>query len=229
MPDESALAALRASGVTGVVLPVGRVELGEGSCGFTLARMPDLSPLAGWPVTALVWVEGSGKASGDPKSSPSSSRRCSAAWPDRKAFSSSLGVSSPGLAGFATGVAARLQRPVELALPVPDLTQHLPPGGWRRVRPIAIAFGNPAALGFPASTLQDDLAALDALDETGVPYRAAVVVAPRVTPPPGPGGGSLAMLSSGEAAAFNPGERGSVFRLRKPLDWAARRWRWGRP
>ena len=27
------------------------------------------------------------------------------------------------------------------------------------------------------------------------------------------------MLSSGEAAAFNPGERGSVFRLRKPLDW----------
>ena len=170
-------------------------------------------------MTTLVWVEGSGKTSGDPASFAAQFT------PVQRGVSGSEGLLLvprgffPGLAGFATGVAARLQRPVEVALPVQDLTQHLPPGGWRRVRPVAIAFGNPTALGFPASTLQDDLAALDALDETGVPYRAAVVVAPRVDPPPGPGGGSLAMLSSGETAAFNPGERGNVFRLRKPLDW----------
>ena len=219
VPDEGALTNLRAAGVTGVVLPVGRVELGEGSCRFTLAQPADLSALAGWPVTTLVWVEGSGKASGDPESFTTQFT------PVQRGVTKSEGLLLvsrrffPGLSGFATGVAARLHRPVEVALPAQDLTQHLPKGGWPRVRPVAVAFGNPAALGFPASTLQDDLAALDALDETRLPYRVAVVVAPRVEPPPGPGGGSLAMLSSGEAAAFNPGERGSVFRLRKPLDW----------
>ncbi|MGD1148396.1 MAG: hypothetical protein ABR961_10660 [Thermoanaerobaculaceae bacterium] len=219
VPDEKTFTTLRALGVAGIVLPVGRVELGEDSCRFTLAQLPDLAALAGWPVTAMVWVEGSGKASGDPESFTTQ------LIPVQRGLTGSEGLLLvsrkffPGFAGFAMGVAARLQRPVEVALPAQDLTQHLPPGGWPRVRPVAIAFGNPAALGFPASTLQDDLAALDALDEARVGYRAAVVVTPRVEPPPGPGGSSLAMLSSGEVAAFNPSERGNVFRLRKPLDW----------
>ena len=120
VPDEGALTNLRAAGVTGVVLPVGRVELGEGSCRFTLAQPADLSALAGWPVTTLVWVEGSGKASGDPESFTTQFT------PVQRGVTKSEGLLLisrrffPGLSGFATGVAARLHRPVEVALPAQD-------------------------------------------------------------------------------------------------------------
>ncbi|HVN75399.1 MAG TPA: hypothetical protein VMT19_03715 [Thermoanaerobaculaceae bacterium] len=219
VPDEGTLTALRAEGVGAFVLPVGRVEIGAGSSRFTLAQLPDLSPLAGWPVAYLVWVEGSGKASGDPDSfvTQLTPVQRSVAGADDIVLASREYF--PGLPEFAVKVAARLQRPVELALPAQDLMQHMPPGGWPRVRPVAVAFGNPSALGFPAATLHDDLLALDVLDGTPVPYRVAIVVAPSAEPSPGPGGGSLALLSSGETAAFTPGERGSVFRLRKAVSW----------
>jgi len=219
IPDEGTLTALRAVGVTGLVLPVGRVEVSERSSKFTLSQLPDLSGLAGWPVTSLVWVEGSGKAAGDPGSFATQ------LTPVQRSGTGSGGlvlvarVFFPGLAGFAAGVAARLGQPVELALPAQDLAQHLPAGGWPRVRPLAVAFGNPGALGFPSTTLQDDLTALDTLDGAMVPYRAAVVVAPTAEPPPGPGGATLALLANGETAAFDPGARGSIFKLRKAVDW----------
>ena len=66
LPDEATLTALRAAGVDGLVLPVGQVELTDDASRFTLSPLPDLKPLAGWTVTALLWVEGSGKASGEP-------------------------------------------------------------------------------------------------------------------------------------------------------------------
>ncbi len=219
IPDEGTLTALRAAGVTGLVLPVGRVELSEGASRFTLSPLPDLSGLAGWPVTSLVWVEGSGKASGDPESFATQFT------PVQRAGSGTGGLVLasrgffPGLAGFAAGVAARLREPVELALPAQDLALHMPAGGWPRVRPVAVAFGNPGALGFPPATLQDDATALDALDAGLVPYRAALVVAPSADPAPGAAGATLALVANGEAATFDPGARGSVFRLRRALDW----------
>ncbi len=217
IPDQVTLTDLRAGGVTGLVLPVGRVEISERASRFTLSPLPDLSGLAGWPVTSLVWVEGSGKAAGDPDSFAAQFA------PVERHGTGGLVLASrgyfPGLVGFAAGVAARLQRPVELALPAQDLAQHVPAGGWQRVRPLAIALGNPGALGFPSATLQDDVTALDALDGALVAYRAAIVVAPTAVPAPGPAGGTLAWLANGETAAFDPGARGSVFKLRKALDW----------
>ncbi len=218
-PPERVLDSLRAGGFDGFVLPVGQVELRDRSSTFALARLPDLASLVGWPLTPLVWVSGSGTASGDPDAFATQFT------PVQQGIRGSAGLLLasrsffPGLAGFAAGVAARLGRPVELALPAQELAQQMPVGGWPRVRPVAISFGNPSALGFPASTLQDDLAALDVLDSKHVPYRAAIVVEPRVEPPPGPAGASLAVLSSTEAATYTPGVRGDAFRLRRSLDW----------
>ena len=64
VPDDAALAALRAAGVDGVVLPVGEVAVAEKNCRLTLAPLPDLRPLAGWSVSPLVWVSGEGEAAG---------------------------------------------------------------------------------------------------------------------------------------------------------------------
>jgi hypothetical protein len=219
VPHESVLDSLRAGGVAGFVLPVGEVELGEGSSKFSLARLPDLSGLAGWQVTPLVWVSGSGANAGDPGGFAVQF------VPVQQGIRGSEGLILasrsffPGLAGFASGVAARLGRPVELALPAQALAQQMPPGGWPKVRPVAVAFGNPSALGLPSSTLQDDLIALDSLDTTRVPYRAAIVVAPRAEPRPGPAGASLSSIASVETASFTPGVLGDVFRLRRPVDW----------
>ena len=219
VPEAGTLAALRAAGVDGLVVPVGRVEIGDGSSRFTLAPLPDLHALAGWPLTVLVWVEGTDKASGDPQTFASQFAPVQRGipGPPRLLFASRRFF--PGLAGFASGVASRLEQTVELAAPAQDLAAHLPPRGWPHVRPVAVALGNPGALGFPAATLQDDLAALGRLDAMLTPYRAAIVVAPRAQPAPGPAGASLAMLADGETAVYSPGERGDTFRLRKPVDW----------
>ena len=219
IPDAGTLAALRAVGVAGLVVPVGRVEVGEGSSRFTLAPLPDLRALAGWPLTALVWVDGADKASGDPQAFVSQFAPAQRGIPGSPRLLFASRRYFPGLAGFAAGVASRLRQTVELAAPVQELAAHLPPRGWTHIRPVAVALGNPGALGFPASTLQDDLAALERLDATHKPYRAAVVVAPRAQPAPGPAGASLAMLASGETAVYTPGERGDTFRLHRPVDW----------
>ncbi len=219
VPDAGTLAALRAAGVEGLVVPVGRVEVSEGSSRFTLAPLPDLHGLAGWPLSALVWVDGADKASGDPQAFVSQFAPAQRGLPGSPRLLLASRHFFPGLAGFAAGVASRLRQTVELAAPAQELAAHLPPRGWTHIRPVAVALGNPGALGFPATTLQDDLVALDRLDATHTPYRAALVVAPRAQPAPGPAGASLAMLASGETAVFTPGERGDTFRLRKPVDW----------
>ncbi len=218
-PDEGTLTALRAEGVAALVLPMGKVELSEGASTFKLAQLPDLSGLAGWPVTALVWVAGSGKAAGDPDRFVTQFTPVQRGGPGSGGLILASRAFFPGLVGFAVGVAARLNQPVELALPATELAQHVPAGGWPRVRPLAFVFGNPGALGLPSATLQDDASALDALDAAQAPYRAAVVVAPTAEPAPGPAGATLALVASGETAAYDPGARGSIFRLRKAVDW----------
>ncbi|NCO69321.1 MAG: hypothetical protein GW878_02215, partial [Acidobacteria bacterium] len=95
----------------------------------------------------------------------------------------------------------------------------VPRGGWLGVRPLVLAFGLPSSLGFPAATLQDDATAIEDIDATGATYRIAIAIEPRVVPAPGPRGATLAELTPGDVASFDPGVRGDLFRLRRPLDW----------
>jgi hypothetical protein len=219
LPDGAALTALRGAGVRGVVLPVGQVELTRRSSRFTLSPLPELSDLAGWSVSALVWVESAEGAGGDPDAFAAQLSPVLRSLPAGAGLLLASRRYSAGVVGFALGAAKRLHRTVELALPAPELALHAPRGGWDSVRAVAVAFGNPPSLEFPASTLQDDLTALDSLDQANVPYRVAIVVSPRAIPPPGPAGASLAAIAGGDTAVFQPGERGDVFQLRKAVSW----------
>jgi hypothetical protein len=219
VPDETTLTALRSGGVDGLVLPVGQVQLLDGSSRFTLTPLPDLGALAGWSVTPLVWVEAGGTASGDPTSFSSQVAPVQRMFKGGAALLLASTRYAPGLVSFATAVARKLGQTVELALPAQDIVQHLPKGGWKEIRAVAVTFGNPSALGFPQTTLQDDLVALDGLDAALVAYRGAIVVAPRSTPAPGPAGVSLASIVGGQTSIYRPGERGDVFQLHKAVDW----------
>ena len=178
VPDETTVTAMRGAGVAGVVLPVGRVEVSEGGSRFTLAPVPDLKVMAGLPVTGLVWVEGRDRATGDPAVFAAQFAPMARSLPGGGGLILAARHYFPGLPVFATGVARRLQAPVELALGAGDLRLHFPDGGWPGVRPLAVVFGNPAALSFAPSTLQDDAALLDRLDAAPGQYRAAIVVVP---------------------------------------------------
>jgi hypothetical protein len=219
VPDDAMLTALRAAGVDGLVLPVGEIELADGASRFTLSPLPDVKGLAGWSLTALVWVRGSDKASGDPGTFAAQLAPVQRSLPGGAGLLLASKQYSPGVVGLASGAARKLRQTVELALPASELAQHVPRSGWEVVHAVAVAFGNPPALSFPASTLQDDLMALDRLDAAGVSYRAAIVVAPLATPPPGPAGASLAAIVGGETSIYRPGERGDVFQLRRPVIW----------
>jgi len=219
IPDQGTLAVLRAAGVDGVVLPVGSIELGDGGAHFSLAPLPDLKPLAGWSVTGLVWVSGGGRAFGDPATLAAQLVPVQRSLPGSPGLLLAAREPTPGLAAFASGVAEHLRQRLELALPAPALAEAAAQGGWENVHAVAIAFGNPPALGFPPSTLQDDLSALERLDARALAYRVVLVVVPLAEPPPGPGGVSLAVVAGAETAAYRPGARGDTFVLRKPVDW----------
>jgi hypothetical protein len=218
-PAAETLAALRSVGVDALVVPVGEAEIGERGVSFVLRPPANAEALAPWPTSALVWVRGSGKAAG------SADEFWSQVGPAQRLLSGNapLVLAEPrfweGLPRFAVAVARVSGRSVEVAAPVTDLAAQLSADGWPGVTPVAVAFGNPAALGFPQSTLHDDLRALEALDELGRPYRAAVVIAARSVPAPGPAGASLSALTRGAVATYRPGEQGDIFVLRQAVDW----------
>ncbi len=219
IPDQGTLAVLRAAGVDGVVVPVGSIELAGGGAHFSLAPLPDFTPLAGWSVTGLVWVNGGGRPAGDPATLAAQLVPVQRSLPGSAGLLFAARQPAPGLVAFAAGVAEHLRQRLELALPAPALAEVAGEDGWRNVHAVAIAFGNPPALGFPSSTLQDDLSALERLDAHALAYRVVLVVAPLAVPPPGPGGVSLAVVAGAETAAYRPGARGDTFVLRKPVDW----------
>lgn len=218
-PDPEVLTALRNAGVDALVVPVGEAEISERGVSFVLRPPANAESFAGWPTSALVWVRGSGKAAGNAE------EFWSQVGPAQRLLSGSapLVLAAPrfweGLPRFAVAVARVSGRPVELAAPVTELAPQLAGGGWPGVTPVAVAFGNPPALGFPPSTVHDDLQALEALDELGRPYRAAVVIAARSVPAPGPAGASLAAVTRGAVATYRPGEQGDIFVLRQAVDW----------
>ncbi|MFI5143475.1 MAG: hypothetical protein ACHQHM_05555 [Thermoanaerobaculales bacterium] len=219
VPDEATVTALASAGVAGVVLPVGRVEVAPQGSRFTLSPLPNLSPIGRFPVTALVWVEGEGKASGDAAMFGAQFAPVARSLGTNGGLILAARRYFPGLPFFAAGVARKLQAPVELALSAGDLSEHLPNGGWPGVRLLAFALGNPTALSFAASTLQDDLVALARVDTAGARFRVGIIVAPGANPAPGPGGASLAVLANSEVASYRPGEDGDVFILRRAVDW----------
>jgi hypothetical protein len=223
VPAESTLAALRSSGVDGLVLPVGRVEVRADSCLLTLNSLGDLKPLAGWDVSPLVWVSGDDDARGDAANFGEEFAPVQRMLGGKAPLVLAARTFWAGLPAFATALAQRAGGGLQVALPIQQLQANLPTGKLGGLRWVAVALGNPQALGFPTSTLADDLAALNTLDAARLDYRVAIVVAPLVSPPPVPAGLSFATLASPLVASFTPGEQGYVFTLRRPLDWGDRR------
>lgn len=219
VPDAGVVSMLRGANVRGFCLPTGKVTLGDGVSHFEADVPSDLGVLSGSTIHAVVWVEGELRRSGD-------SARFAvqlAAIEGKVGTGGSLILVSrrwgEGLVSFASELAGKLRRPVELALPLGELLAHVPKGGWEGVRPVAFCFGNPEAFALPSSTTKDDLDGLDALDARNVSYRAAIVVLPRVTPPPGPAGASLGMLTRAGVSTFQPGANGDIFVLQRSIDW----------
>lgn len=210
---------LRGAGIDGAVVPVGSAEIAQGAVRLTLDPLPDPRGLERWAVLPLVWVRGEGDAAGDAEAFLSQFGVVAKVFRQKAGVVLAVREYWPGLQRFAGAVAKRLGAPVEVAMPAVTLAQRLTPGGWPGVLANVIAFGNPTALGFPASTLHDDLHALDSLDDLGVPYRVSLVVLPTVKPPASGGWESLAELARSTVADYQPSQRGDAFILRSSLRW----------
>jgi hypothetical protein len=223
LPQAAEAAALRSAGVTDLAIPVGNVQLHGGASNLTLAPMPDLQALAGWPVAALVWVQGSGSSRGDAAGFVKELAPVMRALPAGSHVLLVARQYGEGVPIFARSVAEKTGQPVELAMAVADLAAHLPGEGWVGVLPVAVALGNPDRMGFPATTRQDDMAALDKLQATTSDYRAAIVIASRATPPPAAATVTLATLATGGVTSYRPGARGDIFKVEKPVDWGGTR------
>jgi hypothetical protein len=200
---------------------VGQLSLTGKTSSLTLDKLPDFAQLSSWNVAALVWVSPSGESSGD--AARFVTQLGSVSLPAGGSLLLAARQWGNGVPAFASAVASRLGRTVELAVPAADLQAHLPVGGWPGVLPVAVALGSPDRLGFPATTRQDDLEALDKLSERLTDFRVAIVVLSRATPPPPSASVSLATVASEGVATYHPGTRGSVFRMEKPVSWGGTR------
>ncbi len=217
VPDASTLDRLRTAGLDGFVLPIGRLALGADGVRFELAPVGDVSHLRGWPVTALLWVDGEGEV-------PDVDEIVTETAPVRRLLPAAGGVAlaatsyTDSFVALASELADALGEQVEVVLPAAALAEHLPSGGWDELLPVAVALGTPDALGFPVTTPHDDVEALAAVGERLTPYRVAVVVEP-ISAPPAQEGASIASLARAGAADYEPGEGVDEFVLRRPLTW----------
>jgi hypothetical protein len=217
-PGEATLSALRTAGIDGLVLPIGEAVVESRAGRLTMFPLPDLKSLSGWPVTPVVWVSGRGAAEGDAERFASELAPVLRGLPVSATLMLAARAEWAGLVPFAAAVGGRVGLPIEVAVaaaPAARIAASLPSG----VRLVVVAFGNPSALGFPASTIADDLAALDEIDATRARYRTVVIVSPRAVPAPGPSGATLASVALPTVADFQPAERGEAFILRQALDW----------
>jgi hypothetical protein len=219
VPGETTLAALRAAGVGGLVVPVGEVGVSGDSSRLTLAPLPDLKVAAGMAVAPLVWVAGEGDARGNAEQLVGELAPVRRLLPGSTSLLLAARSVWPGLSGFAGAVAEAAKVSVELVVPASALARLETAGLPRGVRLAVVAFGNPLALGFPSSTLADDLDALARLDSSPTRYRVVLVVSPRSVPPPGTAGVSLAAVALPSVADYRPADRGDAFVLRQPVDW----------
>jgi len=223
VPAADVLAELRSAGIDEFAVPVGDAVLGATTTRFTMRPMPDLKPLAGWSVAALVWVNGQDKDVGDAEQFWTQFAPTLRMLPGKGSLLLVARQYFEGLPRFAAAVAEESGQPVGLALSAQEMAAHVPVGGWPGVELVPVAFGNPQAFGFPASTIHDDVTALDQIDQRGAPYRPAVVVAWHATPAPGPQPVSLSLITRGNVATYSPGARGDIFALKVPVDWGGTR------
>ncbi len=203
-------------------MQVGRGAIGDGTASFVLQPFAGLAPLAPLNVSLAVDVSGEGEASGDAAAFWNQLQPAAKLLPSRGSLILVARALWPGLPRFAADLAAASGVRVELMAPAGQIAQALPPEGWPGVGLIAVALGTPAAAGFPASTTDDDLAALDALDARGVGYRVAIVVQPLLRPEPGDDPVDLMSLASPSQAAFRRGDHSDLFDLRGALSWGGR-------
>lgn len=222
IPAAEELEALRVVGVSSLVVPVGSLQVERKSARFTVASLPDLSPLRGWTVSALVWVEGSGRDEGGAADFVSQLAPVERLLPGNGGVILASREYWEGLPRFAVAVARRTGRPVEIAASAESLVAAMPRNGWRGVTATPVAFGLPALLGFPDSTFHDDERSLDELADRGVRFRVAVVTGYRVDPRPVSAELQLAQLAQREVATFRPGSRGNTFTLVRSVTWGGR-------
>lgn len=223
VPEAFVLDGLRSAGVRSLALPVGRITAGGSDAQFTPTPIPSLAALSGWPVTPVVWVEGAGEIGGDASALATQLGPTLGAISGRSGLVLAARQYLPGVGELAAALAKHLGHQVELCVSAQDLSNHLPKGGWPNVLPVAVAGGLPAAVGFPASTLQDDRNAIDRIDGSATRYRLAVVIAPRIEPKPLTSALDLGPLCLGDVATFKTGGWGYVFELRRSLDWGGLR------
>lgn len=223
VPAEGVLARLRPAGIDAVAIPIGDLQVGEGSCRFTIQPPTEVNRLTGWPTTAVVWAHGSGKASGSAADFLAQFAPAQRLLPGHAGIALAVRQYWEGLPSFASAVAKAAGARVEVVMSALELQQHLPRGGWPGVDVVAVAFGDPTSLGFIPSTIHDDLAALERIDALAVNYRVALVVTPHAVPAPGDAPVSLAEVARGNVAQYTPGERGDVFVLRRAVDWGGKR------
>jgi len=219
IPSPEELTALRAAGVDGLVVPVGTVRVERTVARFTVAALPELSLLAGWNVSALIWAEGSGRDDGGAADFVSQLAPVTRLLPGSGSVILATRDFWEGLPRFAASAARRMDRSVEVAASVSSLVEGAPASGWRELEVNAVAFGLPQALGFRESTYHDDERNLDRLTGRGTSFRVAVVTGYRVDPPPASRELPLEQLIQREVATFRPGSRGNVFSLRRSLEW----------
>lgn len=220
--DASIVTALRAGGITGAVVEVGRGAIGDGTAAFTLQSFADMAPLAPMTISIAVDVTGKGDASGDAAAFWTQLQPAAKLLPSQGSLILAARTLWPGLPRFATELAAASHVRVEVMAPAEQLAKALPPEGWPGLGVVAVALGTPPAAGFPATTTDDDLAAIDALDALGIEYRVAVVVQPLLRPEPGDDPVDLMPLASPSRAAFRRGDHSDFFELRGALSWGGR-------
>jgi len=212
------VAELRRVGVDGAVVPVGSVEVAPGSARLTVGKLPELDSLQGVSVVPLLWASGRGDAAGDAEAFLQQFSVVARNF-TRGGVVFAVREPWPGLPRFAAAVAKRLGAPVEVVMAATALAQLGNAAVWEGAVVTAVAFGNPEALGFPASTIHDDLQALEAIEDLDLPFRVALVVQPVARPAAGTSGESVAALAKGTVADYRPTQRGDGFLLREPLPW----------
>jgi len=210
LPATEQLVQLQRVGVDAWVLPVAEATLSGEAASVKAVVLPNPEPLRGLSLWGLVWVEGEAKGAA-----------ATSLWSQVGPLVRGLPSSVKGLvlatrswvgglwevAGVLT-TASKL--PVEVAAPVERLVAQLPEKPPQGVAVVAVALGNLRMFGLPEPGPQDAAAALAALDEVGIPWRAGIGVGSQLVPAPPSGENPWAWLLRSDLD-YQPGPEGDAF------------------
>lgn len=174
---------LQQVGFDALIVPVGVASVAEEQASFKLSPQVPLESLGGFPVWALVWVEGE----------KTSEAAAEAFWNQVGPVVRGLQMPVKGLvlaarkwivslSSLARAVGKRASLSVEVASPAKELVLASSRENFRGLGLVALAFGNLEAEGFPPLAPYDAEGLLDALDKVGEPLRAGIVLTSRTEP-----------------------------------------------